>query len=313
MLKKSIMTDVSDIYSLDLQIIPYLSKEQLIKYRALTKELIKKYIQYPRKIVFMKRNRDAVKKKIITDYLTRALLFVPTGMLKNSIIEYLTEVKKTDIPDNRCQECHSDNFQVSDETGNLVCMNCGLESPDISEVAYHDSCDNMTVTRKPIYQRSKQFKELLNSFQGKLSNQIDPDIIQRMKQWFETNGINPTKCTRNNIYTCLSESGFPDLYGSVQYLYSYFSGLPLPNITRYEGTLLCDYEQIQQAFNTLSTEEKQDRNNILKSTVVLKALMIKNRIPFESDAFSDLKGDDRNRQYEAILKLLFKKLKWKTK
>jgi len=61
----------------------------------------------------------------------------------------------------------------------------------------------------------------------------------------------------------------------------------------------------------MSLKEKCDRNNFLKGSHILEVLLKKNRISYEPESFVELRGDDRKRKYDDIMKKLFQKLKWK--
>jgi Poxvirus Late Transcription Factor VLTF3 like len=315
------MADITDIKSLDEQIRPLLSPDDLSRYVELTRDLLQNYAKYPRKINFMMKKKDPVKDKIVNDFIIRTLMIFRGNSqnprtaqnIKESMFEYITQVKRQEsvISENKCQECSSDNLSVDSDTGNLVCMSCGFEMLDLSDrnIAYRDA-ETMTVIRKPIYERTKHFRDLVNQYQGKLTRSIDPEIIEQLRNCFKTNGIDPRTVTRRNICTFLLELGHSELYDSVNYLYSHFTGSVLPDLTGVEEQLFRDYDMLQKTYNELTSEEKQDRNNFLKGIQVFECLLKKNRIPYDSDAFPSLKTEDRMRKYDDILDKLFKKLEW---
>ena len=222
------MTDVTDIQSLDEQIRPLLSSEDLSKYVELTKDLLQNYAKYPRKINFMAKKKDPIKDKIVNDFIIRTLMIFrgnsqnrSSQIINNNMLEYITQIRRQEsvISENKCQECSSDNLSIDSDTGNLVCMNCGFEMLDLSDrnIAYRDA-ETMTVIRKPIYERTKHFRDLVNQYQGKLTRSIDPEIIERLRICFKTNGIDPRTVSRRNICTFLLELGHSELYDSVNYL-----------------------------------------------------------------------------------------------
>ena len=57
------MAQNTDIISIDNQITHLLSPDVIVKYQSLTKEILGRYATYPRKICFIKNQRDLVKKK----------------------------------------------------------------------------------------------------------------------------------------------------------------------------------------------------------------------------------------------------------
>jgi hypothetical protein len=319
------MSEVTDIKSLDEQIRPLLSQEDLCLYTELTKDLLQSYSKFPRRVNFMARTKDEEKERIINDFIIRTLLvFRGSGpeqsgpnhsgtRIRDSMMEYMTQVrrKKSIISENKCQECFSEILSVDSDTGNLVCMSCGFEMLDLSDrnIAYRDA-ETMTVIRKPIYERTKHFKDLVNQYQGKLTRAIDHEIIENLRECFRINGIDPRTVTRRNICNFLLELGHSEYYDSVNFLYSHFTGAVLPDLSGVEEQLFRDYDMLQKAYNELSSSEKQERNNFLKGIQVFECLLKKNHIPYDSDAFPSLKTEDRMRKYDNILEQLFKKLEW---
>ena len=319
------MSEVTDIKSLDEQIRPLLSQEDLYIYDGLTRDLLQSYSKFPRRINFMMRTKNEEKERIINDFIIRTLLVFrgtpvcSTGYaingtrIRDSMMNYITQVRRKEsiIPENKCQECSSDCLSVDSDTGNLVCMSCGFEMLDLSDrnIAYRDA-ETMTVVRKPIYERTKHFRDLVNQYQGKLTRAIDPEIIEKLRNCFKLNGIDPRTVTRKNICNFLLELGHSDCNDSVNFLYSHFTGAVLPDLSRIEEQLYRDYDMIQKAYNELSSSEKQERNNFLKGIQVFEILLKKNHIKYDQEAFPGLKTDDRMRKYDNILEQLFRKLEW---
>jgi Poxvirus Late Transcription Factor VLTF3 like len=340
------MCEVTDIKSLDSQIRQLLSQEDLSLYIELTKDLLQSYSKYPRRVNFMAKTKDEEKERIINDFIIRTLLVFrgpasPTASfagpnqqssnqfgevgeriaqasvsgtrIRDSMMEYITKVrrKKSVISEGKCQECSSDSLSMDSDTGNLVCMSCGFEMLDLSDrnIAYRDA-ETMTVIRKPIYERTKHFRDLVNQYQGKLTRSIDSEIIDQLRECFRINGIDPRTVTRRNICTFLLELNHSECYDSVNYLYSHFTGLGLPDLSGVEEQLFRDYDMLQKAYNELSSSEKQERNNFLKGIQVFECLLKKNHIPYEPESFSQLKTEDRMRKYDNILEQLFKRLEW---
>ena len=149
--------------------------------QSLTKEILGQYATYPRKIFFIKKQRDLVKEKLITDYMRIALLFCPECFsIKESMRQYLSSlVVNHGEATNRCLECGSENILDETENTNAVCMCCGLEQNNM-QVAYRDNA-TMTATRTPIYDRAKHFRELVATYQGKLTRSIESEVIEKLK------------------------------------------------------------------------------------------------------------------------------------
>ena len=119
---------------------------------------------------------------------------------------------------------------------------------------------------KPIYKRVKHFPELINAYQGKPTYIIPQNIIEELRLCFIKNGIEPIKITRNNISRFLFEIGHSELYDSVNYLYSYFTGKPLRTLIdmkEFYFMIMSNFRDIQQPNNITKTKQ----SNILKSTI----------------------------------------------
>ena len=246
------MANETDITSIDKQIRPLLDSDNLHRYELLTKELLRRYAEYPRVVNFMSRKTDVAKERIIEDYMICAILMCPKSAVKDVMISYLTEKRKnTNITETKCPECGSENIE------NDLCLCCGYEINFVSEeLAYRDGITS-TMTRTPIYERTKHFRELLSQYQGKPTRQIDPEIIEQLRSCFLKNGIEPQTVTKRNIITFLQEIGHPELYECVSYLESLMTGSVPPNLSDVEEVLVREFEQLQKVFNTLTTEEKQ--------------------------------------------------------
>jgi hypothetical protein len=184
---------------------------------------------------------------------------------------------------------------------------------DVSErnISYRDS-ETMTSTQKPIYCRSKHFIDLLNNYQGLLSYQIEDDVIEKLKEYFTSNGLELKTLTRSNITRALLEIGYPKYYDSVNYLFSFFTSNRLPRLKKeQEEILVSGFEMLQRAFNEFTVEECGERTNLMKGSIILKTLLVKNGIKYNKECFPDLKCQARNREYDKLLNVLFEKLGWK--
>ena len=73
------------------------------------------------------------------------------------------------------------------------------------------------------------------------------------------NGIDPITVSRRNIQTCLLSIQHPEQYENLNYLCSLMTGCCLPNLSGIEEELVSDFKTLQQTYNELPKEVKDDR------------------------------------------------------
>ena len=85
--------------------------------------------------------------------MTITLLFCPESKIKEKMLQYLSS--QQEISD-KC-ECGNYIFYDGSDTGNLVCLQCGLEKSGMSmETSFRDNA-TMTTTRTPFYRKRQTF------------------------------------------------------------------------------------------------------------------------------------------------------------
>jgi Poxvirus Late Transcription Factor VLTF3 like/TFIIB zinc-binding len=309
---------VIDVKYIDDLIKENIPKEYLSAYIERTKDIMEQYkiLNVKRKIYFVKPTNNPendVCDSLDEQYISRAMMFFDylSPQLREALIEKARHLKRLQVSIDKCVECGSSNLTNDKETGSIICSDCGLESKEFvdSSFAYKDSA-SMSIMKRPPYERSKHFKDLVNQFQGKPTRVVDTKVIEELINECHKNGVEPCNVTRSNIYKFLMEINRREYYDMINYFYGYLTKTPLPDLSAIESKLYEDYDKLQQAYNELSFEERQGRNNFLKGTQIFERLLKKYNIPYDEDSFIQLKTDDRIRKYDAILERLFKKLEW---
>jgi transcription initiation factor TFIIIB Brf1 subunit/transcription initiation factor TFIIB len=323
--------DVTDIKSLDSIIRNIIPQPSVLQYENLTRDLLDRYSHAPRKICFMAPKNNIETNAIIREFLSRALMFLVSvdDPLKDTILEkYENLVEESNSKDTSggeglppCKECGSSNTVYDQNYSSVVCLECGVERDSVDEGFIFEEQEDespeksnsrafRSVTKRPLYERMKHFKELVDQFQGKVSKHLDQTVACQLLKAFEQNGLNPATVTRANIYRFLSEGNRRDCYDLVNYYYHLFTGKPLPDLSNIEQRLFEDYVKLQRVYNSLSREERQDRNNFLKGSQVLERLLKKYNVQYDKDSFISLKTEDRIQRYNVLLDRIFKKLEW---
>jgi hypothetical protein len=278
----------------------------------------KKILKQPLKMSFMGpvNISSNEKKKVEEGYLKiyeKYNKFVPS--LSNAV-KNLTTAKEF-IPECTTRGCTSTDFKTISET--IVCDKCScVQVSTISTTSYAD-IDRINVSTRYLYDRKVHFRDCILQFQARQNVTIDKSVYDNLEIEFDRHhllvGDNNTpvhirfsKITKEHISMFLKELRLSKHYENVQLIHFNLTGKPPPDISRLEGVLLSDFEQLTMLYDEVYRSE--DRKNFINTQYVLYQLLKRHKYPCNVSNFSIIKTSERRLWHHKICKNLFGILNW---
>ena len=192
----------------------------------------------------------------------------------------------------KCPECESENIQ--EVNIGLVCLCCGFEMGDIVN---HDIESLNTV---PIDLRFNKFMDKFFGEIGKEGFSAD-EVLDILRPYFTP----LTSC--NDLKRIMKILGMSTFYDACPAIYSLLKRNKCMNITQSQrDSLLSDYKQFVRKFKDLLRE--RGKKKLPRQDLILKALLLKNNIPFEEDLFIGLRTKwktlECNKDFQKVFDLL---------
>jgi len=179
------------------------------------------------------------------------------------------------------------------------------------------------------YERRSHFRDTMNQFQGRQNKTFPPRLYAALEEEFEAHylkrdladgahdaaGWTPERkrhhmygaVTKDHLLHFLSESKFSKYYEDVNLLHSYYTGVPCPDISRYEAQLMDDFDRIEAVYARMNI----DRENFLNANSTLYQLLKRRGYKCRASDFSLLKTRDRIVTHDTIMQDIFRHLGWK--
>jgi hypothetical protein len=179
------------------------------------------------------------------------------------------------------------------------------------------------------YERRSHFRDTMNQFQGRQNKTFPPRLYAALEEEFEAHYLKrglPDDAqdaagwtaerkryhmygavTKDHLLHFLSESKFSKYYEDVNLLHSYYTGVPCPDISRYEAQLMDDFDRIEAVYARMNI----DRENFLNANSTLYQLLKRRGYKCRASDFSLLKTRDRIVTHDTIMQDIFRHLGWK--
>ena len=200
---------------------------------------------------------------------------------------------------------------VDYERSTLVCTKCGLcEYYPVYVVSYNHTMQPLR--RKCIYNRSDNFKVILNQFFYDGKDLVPDDVKETIRDEIhdETNILyNYTIPLTIPILECLLKRNELTMYkDSIYFIYFKLSGASFPHITTKE------YSTILNTFNVISgiydIYKPNDRKSFLNYSFVLKKLLIMLGKVEYAKYIPQLKTHSKQKELERVWELIIKDHEW---
>ena len=278
------------------------------EYIYLTEKILQKYselFKIPVSVSFFEKTdkNDAQIEDIIKQYIDIAKNYIDIKSYKN-------EKNATLI----C-ECGNNNFIYTDNT--MTCENCSIETVIQSVQNSFKDIDRLNMSQKYKYKKKVHFRDTINQYQGKQKNKLSDDKVYKDleehflkmgliningKTWYERH----SKITKDIVYMVLGETNNNKRYEDINYIHNYFTGIPCPDISKLEYTLLQEFDMIVDVYESLNV----DRKNFLNSKYVLYQLLRINGIKVDDKDFDLLKTRERLLEHDLIWQDICNKLEY---
>ena len=283
-------------------------------------EDFKKVLRTPLKISFVGscKSNEPEKLRLVQEFFQVAKKYV------SSFSEFLSatspgnsEVKSIIT----CEKCKGKSMIMTE--GNVfACIDCGYEKEVYTNTLSYKDTTRTNILQKYSYERRSHFRDCINQFQGKQNCKIDPEIYDNLNEQFEKHrlleGTKETpreiryrKIKKEHVMLFLKELHYDKQYENVNYIYSYLTGTPCPDISNLEDQLMADFDILVNLYiKKFKYEKKIDRKSFMNIQYVFFQLLNKNKYPCRKEDFNILKTTDRKAFHDDVFKELFEELGW---
>ena len=255
-----------------------------------------------------------------TEYDPSFNMFITKGIQKNDIYnEYLEKVENIVTPNTnrrtkrdvyKCPECGSSNVQIESNVNELVCMDCAVTEPWISEeLTYREEQEQTEMIVIYSYKRDNHFNEWLLQFQAQEQTNIPEEVIEKLRHEFKKTKIkNVEEITHSKVRSFLKKLKLNKYYEHVPYIANILNGIQPPKMTlELEERLRRMFQDIQEPFNKHCPENR--KNFLSYSYVLYKFCELLGEDEY-LDCFPLLKSKEKLYQQDVIWKNICKELKW---
>jgi hypothetical protein len=220
-------------------------------------------------------------------------------------------------PECTTKGCNSIDFKTINET--VVCDQCScVQASTISTTSYAD-IDRINVSTRYLYDRKVHFRDCILQFQGRQNVTIDKSVYDNLEIEFDRHHllvgdkntpvyIRFSKITKEHISMFLKELRLSKHYENVQLIHFNLTGKQPPDISRLEGVLISDFEQLTMLYDEVYMYES--RKNFINTQYVLFQLLKRHKYPCNVSDFSIIKTSERRAWHHRVCKNLFSKLNW---
>ncbi len=242
-------------------------------------------------------NNDQKEIELIEEYLKILRIYFDQKLVDLFYSKSCIEIQKT-VAKKTDKKVES----LEDEHTNAISTNINFQ--DFSRV-------NMNQRYK--YEKKCHFKDTVNQFQGVQHKFIPESVFEDVRKMIKTHGLlsndetNPYSLVKKqHIRIFLEETDNAKYYEDFQLIYSKITGIPCPNISKYEKQLYDDFDQLVEAFFKLNL----DRKNFLSNHYILRQLLKKQRVKVADDDLNTLRTPNRLREHDDIYQQCCEILGW---
>jgi len=222
------------------------------------------------------------KSQIISDFLRIAKQYIS---LEN------VNLKKIMI----CNACYSNNLKESDDSSIFHCQECGNQVEVLDDAPTFKDAERVNMSSRYTYTCKGHFSESMNRFEGKQNTEISEEVIEILKKEMKLHGLDSTNFTKDHLYLFLSENKLSDFYADINLIYFLITKINPPDITKYRSELLEMFEQLEEAYREVKSD---DRLNSLNVNWKLYKLLQLLDYPCKKDDFFCLKTPTKQGEHE---------------
>lgn len=228
----------------------------------------------------------------------------------------------------RACECGCKNFDFQDSS--RICTACGMVK-EIAEVnsSFKDG-DRINVSSKYTYNRTVNFRNSINQYQGKQLCTIPEHVYTNLEAEFIKNGLVPAlapgevsstarfaKVTRKAVSDTLRHLRYPKHYENVNLIHSHLTGFRPPDISHLTDALMEDFGKFLEVYDR-KYKESLFRTNFISVQFILYQLLCRHghvvvnqdgtKRPPQLEDFVILKTIERKILHDTVTKDIFREL-----
>jgi hypothetical protein len=277
-----------------------------------------------KKISFMNKNNNSV-----AEYYTILIRYGYDILLKeNNKIQYNLWIEtgdekcnaaSSDSKNNSCsQPCKHETSEMIDGDF-MVCTDCGYEwiyvSDTVDTKKQDISCVN--INNKTNRERRTFFRNCMLQFQGKQNTQIDPSVIEAVKNEIKKIKIKDVK--PDHVLKFIKELGYSKHVEDFKMIYTTITGNKIDDLSEYDSKIMADFDQFCTVFDELEKKLLMDpktknsskkMSRFVNSHVLLYQLLRRHGYQCMMSQFSTQRTSDRFDESNNLIQQIFIQLNW---
>lgn len=216
-------------------------------------------------------------------------------------IEYEPNSKKI-----KCSNCKSTEIEENEEECIKTCKGCGYTMDILDETPSFKDTDRINMSSKYKYSLVGRFLDTMKKYQGKQSKNVD-GVLSIIKKEMRSHNISKEELHKDHIYLFLQKEKLTNHFEDINLIHSRITGVPAPDISMYEKTLL-DLFNIQE--NAYSLVKDPDRDNSLSVLYKLYKLLQKIGFDVRREDFYFLRTPTKEEEHDDKMLEVWNHLGW---
>lgn len=240
---------------------------------------------------------------------------VPSGaiiqdMYMQNIFNDIPDMRPYIIPYNKCV-CGNGELVPCEEDGVMICNfpNCGNMVDYVTSASFADGKEHPNEISYSAYTRLVHFKEILAQTQGRSTNHISTEVVEKIRERIKRERITDlSKLTIVKMREILRNLRLTDNYfDHVQYLRK-LMGVYIPSIPENLQNIYCNmFLEVQRPWNDHKPEERHNFSNC--GYLLYQFCILTNQTQYLSHIH--LLQRDKLEEHDKIFELVCKDLGWK--
>ncbi len=209
-----------------------------------------------------------------------------------------------------CPVCGGQQFVSTDVQ--KVCKGCRfIVRKSVTTVSYDDK-ERVNMNGRYKYVRKQFFREAMKQYQGQQREDPPDEVTDYINAFLCENNLTNEDLTIHMLWSMFKDNNYAKYNSFIHKIYYGRVKKSPPDISKLESELLADFDLLDKAYEEMTPEMKDDRDNALNSFYVLFRLLERHNYQVtkeEKDVF--LKDRPRIVAHDQIYKKICKKLGWK--
>jgi len=224
-----------------------------------------------------------------------------------------------------CDVCGYDLYEVESDENYILCPGCStvtskfIDSAD-TEKSKEVGCGSSSSSVRG--EDPRNFKDALKKYQGKERISIPDSVYVELDNYFTSKSKprgeyfrnlapnahgSKTGTSKAMMYEALKCTGHSELHGNESYICKAYWGWELPDLSKYEDTILKYYNKFQECYES---KKGEGRKSSLSTQVLLWLILHNLGIPCSSTDFKTVEVADTVNYYNQVLTECTRELGW---